>query len=79
MASTWTLTYNDFYYTNLAVLKDGTSAIMFDYNLLGKGYAYADTDTLPHAAVCTISLPAQQLWDSPNLFWFLTDMYCHHF
>ncbi len=37
-----TLTYNDFYYTNLAVLKDGTSAIMFDYNLLGKGYAYAD-------------------------------------
>lgn len=37
-----TLTYNDFYYTNLAVSKDGTSAMMFDYNLLGKGYAYAD-------------------------------------
>lgn len=37
-----TLTYNDFYYTNLAVARDGTSAIMFDYNMLGKGYAYAD-------------------------------------
>lgn len=37
-----TLTYNDFYYTNLAVSRDGTSAMMFDYNLLGKGYAYAD-------------------------------------
>lgn len=37
-----TLTYNDFYYTNLVVSKDGTSAMMFDYNLLGKGYAYAD-------------------------------------
>lgn len=37
-----TLTYNDFYYTNLIVSKDGTSAMMFDYNLLGKGYAYAD-------------------------------------
>lgn len=37
-----TLTYNDFYYTNLAVARDGSSALMFDYNLLGKGYAYAD-------------------------------------
>ena len=37
-----TLTYNDFYYTNLVVAKDLTSALMFDYNLLGKGYAYAD-------------------------------------
>ena len=37
-----TLTYNDFYYTNLIVAKDASSALMFDYNLLGKGYAYAD-------------------------------------
>ena len=37
-----TLTYNDFYYTNMAVARDGTSAIMFDYNLLGKGYVYSD-------------------------------------
>lgn len=37
-----TLTYNDFYYTNLIVAKDRSSAFMFDYNLLGKGYAYAD-------------------------------------
>lgn len=37
-----TLTYNDFYYTNLIVAHDGRAAMMFDYNLLGKGYAYAD-------------------------------------
>lgn len=37
-----TLNYNDFYYTNLIVSKDESSAFMFDYNLLGKGYAYAD-------------------------------------
>jgi len=37
-----TLTYNDFYYTNFIVAKDNSSAFMFDYNLLGKGYAYAD-------------------------------------
>lgn len=37
-----TLTYNDFYWTNLAVSKDGSEAMMFDYNLMGKGYAYSD-------------------------------------
>ena len=37
-----TLTYNDFYYTNMIVAKDKSAAFMFDYNLLGKGYAYAD-------------------------------------
>lgn len=37
-----TLTYNDFYYTNMVVAKDKSTALMFDYNLLGKGYAYAD-------------------------------------
>lgn len=37
-----TITYNDFYWTNLAVSKDGSEALMFDYNLMGKGYAYAD-------------------------------------
>lgn len=37
-----TLTYNDFYYTNLAIARDRSAALMFDYNLLGKGYAYSD-------------------------------------
>lgn len=37
-----TLTYNDFYWTNLVVSKDRTSAMMLDFNLLGKGYAFAD-------------------------------------
>ena len=37
-----TLTYNDFYYTNLAVARDGFAALMFDYNLLGKGFVYTD-------------------------------------
>lgn len=37
-----TLTYNDFYYTNLIVAKDLSAAFMFDYNLLGKGYVYSD-------------------------------------
>lgn len=37
-----TITYNDFYYTNMVVAKDKSSALMFDYNLLGKGYAYTD-------------------------------------
>jgi len=37
-----TLTYNDFYCTNMVVAKDKSNALMFDYNLLGKGYAYAD-------------------------------------
>ncbi|MCL2426763.1 MAG: hypothetical protein FWD05_10570 [Oscillospiraceae bacterium] len=37
-----TLTYNDFYYTNLAVARDNSSALLYDYNLLGKGYVYSD-------------------------------------
>lgn len=37
-----TLNYNDFYYTNLVVARDGSSALMIDYNLLGKGYIYSD-------------------------------------
>ena len=36
------LNYNDFYYTNLAVAKDDSRAMMFDYHLLGIGYAFAD-------------------------------------
>lgn len=36
------LTYNDFWWTNLAVELLGGSALMFDYNLLGRGYRYAD-------------------------------------
>lgn len=37
-----TLTYNDFYYTNLVVRKDESEALMYDYNLLGKGSAVSD-------------------------------------
>ena len=37
-----TLTYNDFYYTNMAVTRDRSAACMFDYNLLGKGFASSD-------------------------------------
>ena len=39
---TFTLTYNDFYWTNFVVRKDKQAAMMFDYNLLGKGYRYSD-------------------------------------
>lgn len=37
-----TLCYNDFHWSNMAIAKDGQRALMFDYNLLGKGYRYAD-------------------------------------
>ncbi|MTI70537.1 MAG: hypothetical protein FH751_09840 [Firmicutes bacterium] len=37
-----TLTYNDFYWTNLVVGKDKKEAIMFDYNFLGIGFRYSD-------------------------------------
>ena len=36
------LTYNDFYYTNMAMARDGSLALMFDYNLLGVGFAAMD-------------------------------------
>lgn len=49
-----TLTYNDFYWTNLIVSRDCEKAFMFDYNLLGKGIAYGDirnvTGSLSHEA-----------------------------
>ena len=38
----YTLVYNDFYWTNFIVQKDKRQAIVFDYNLLGKGYRYSD-------------------------------------
>ncbi|MCL2362147.1 MAG: GNAT family N-acetyltransferase [Defluviitaleaceae bacterium] len=38
----FTLTYNDFYWTNFIVRKDKSAAKMFDYNLLGKGYRFSD-------------------------------------
>jgi len=38
----YTLTYNDFYYTNFIVKKDKQEAFMFDYNFLGKGFRYSD-------------------------------------
>lgn len=37
-----TLTYNDFYYTNLAVGNDRSAALMFDYDMLGKGCCASD-------------------------------------
>jgi len=36
------LTYNDFYYTNFIVSNDEEEVIMYDYNLLGKGFKYSD-------------------------------------
>lgn len=39
---TQTLTYNDFFWTNLVVHRNGHEAFMFDYNLLGAGFAYSD-------------------------------------
>lgn len=37
-----TLTYNDFHWTNFIVSRDGCAALMYDYNLLGRGYRYSD-------------------------------------
>ena len=37
-----TLVYNDFYWTNLVVYKNKKDTLMFDYNLLGRGYRYSD-------------------------------------
>lgn len=48
-----TLTYNDFWYTNLAVATDGTAALMFDLNLLGAGPRAADVRNV------TVSLSEQ--------------------
>ncbi|MCL2517631.1 MAG: aminoglycoside phosphotransferase family protein [Oscillospiraceae bacterium] len=44
-----TLTYNDFYWSNLVVAKDGTSAMMFDFHLLGKGYVYSDVRNVTYS------------------------------
>ena len=38
----FTLTYNDFHWSNFVVRKDKRAAMMFDYNLLGKGYRLSD-------------------------------------
>ena len=38
----FTLTYDDFYWTNFIVRKDKKAAMIFDYNLLGKGYRFSD-------------------------------------
>ncbi|MEA4812684.1 MAG: hypothetical protein VB108_08960 [Anaerolineaceae bacterium] len=37
-----TITYNDFYFTNLAVARDFSKALMFDYNLMGRGFRMMD-------------------------------------
>lgn len=50
-----TLTYNDFYYTNMAVSK-AHGAFMFDYNLLGKGYVVADIKNV----TCQLSEDAKE-------------------
>ena len=43
-----TLCYNDFYYTNMAVAKDKSHALMFDYNLLGKGCCINDIENVTY-------------------------------
>lgn len=43
------VTYNDFYYTNLVVARDKSSAFMFDYNLLGRGYALSDVRNVTYS------------------------------
>ncbi len=47
-----TLTYNDFYRTNLIVSKNNECALMFDYNLLGKGIAYGDIRNVVSSLSC---------------------------
>lgn len=42
-----TITYNDFWWDNLAVAKDLSSIIMFDYNCVYRKYAYADIRHIP--------------------------------
>lgn len=42
------LNYNDFYYTNLVVKKDKSEAMMFDYNLLGKGFNISDINNVTY-------------------------------
>ncbi len=44
------LTYNDFHWTNFIVRRDGQAALMFDYNLLGRGYRYSDFRNLQSLA-----------------------------
>jgi GNAT superfamily N-acetyltransferase len=39
---TFTMTYNDFYWTNFVVSTDKKFAMMFDYNCMGKGYRLSD-------------------------------------
>jgi hypothetical protein len=36
------ITYNDFWWDNLAVARDGSSALIFDYNCLSRSYAYSE-------------------------------------
>lgn len=43
------VTYNDFYYTNLIVAHDDSRAFMFDYNLLGRGYALSDVRNVTYS------------------------------
>jgi len=45
----FTLVYNDFYWTNLIVARDGESAMMFDYNLLGKGCVCSDVNNVTYS------------------------------
>lgn len=41
-----TLTYNDFFWTNMTVRRDGTAAMMFDYNLMGAGWRLSDMNNV---------------------------------
>lgn len=53
-----TLAYNDFYYVNFAVARDKSAALMFDYNLLGKGTRYADVRNV----LCSLSEEAGEVF-----------------
>ena len=52
-----TITYNDFYYTNMVVAKDKSAALMFDYNLLGKGYAIVPKTVAVMSSAAAINRP----------------------
>lgn len=50
-----TLTHNDFFWTNLAIAWDSSSALMFDYNLLGTGLRESDVRNVTSALSPTMA------------------------
>lgn len=49
-----TLNYNDFFWTNMAVRRDGSAALMLDYNFMGAGPRMSDL----HNVTCSLSAEA---------------------